>query len=51
MSTRFETPADLTREENAIKILCDQSNAEYEKLDENNVDFKITKEGHTYYAE
>ena len=51
MSTRFETQEDLTREEKAIKMLCDQTNAKYEKLDENNVDFKITKESKTYYAE
>jgi len=51
MTTRFETQSDLTREENAIKILCERSNAKYEKLGENDVDFKITKDGKTYYAE
>tara|TARA_B100000900_G_scaffold407918_1_gene421387 strand:+ start:66 stop:473 length:408 start_codon:yes stop_codon:yes gene_type:complete len=51
MTTRFETQSDLTREENAIKILCEQSNAKYEKLGENDVDFKITKDEKTYYAE
>ena len=51
MTTRFETQSDLTREENAIKILCERSNAKYEKLGENDVDFKITKDEKTYYAE
>jgi len=52
MTTRFETQSDLSREENAIKILCERSNAKYEKLGENDVDFKITtKEGKIYYAE
>ena len=44
MTTRFETQSDLSREENAIKILCERSNAKYEKLGENDVDFKITKD-------
>ena len=51
MTTRFESQSDLTREENAIKILCERSNAKYEKLGENDVDFKITKDKKTYYAE
>ena len=51
MTKRFETQADLTREEKAIKILCGRS-AKYKKLGENDVDYEITtKEGKTYYAE
>lgn len=51
MAVRFETDKDLTREEAAIKLLCDKGNAKYYKLDENDVDFRVESEQKTYYVE
>lgn len=42
---RFETKADLDRETKCIQFFCDKFGLTYVKLDENDVDFSLHKDG------
>lgn len=49
---RFETKADLDRETKCIQFFCNKFGLTYTKLDENDVDFSLHKDGQLIaYAE
>jgi len=42
---RFETTKDLKREYEAMNFFCQKYNLDFKKLDENDVDFELQKDG------
>lgn len=48
---RFETKKDLDRETKAITLFCKKFSSEWEKLDKNDVDFKVTRNKRVCYIE
>jgi len=42
---RFETTKDLKREYEAMNLFCKKYHLDYKKLDENDVDFELQKDG------
>jgi hypothetical protein len=48
---RFETKKDIDRENNAIALFCKKFSADWEKLSENDIDFKVTKDDKVCYIE
>ena len=48
---RFETNKDIEREDNAIALFCNNFLSKWEKLGENDVDYKVTRDGRVCYVE
>jgi hypothetical protein len=48
---RFESKKDIERETKAIELFCKKFSAKWTKLGDNDVDFKVTRNGKICYVE
>jgi hypothetical protein len=51
MSKKFETEEDRKREESAIALFCKKFLAKWQKLEEYDIDYKVTRDGRVCYVE
>ena len=49
MSKKFETEEDRKREESAIALFCKKFLAKWQKLEEYDIDYKVTRDGRVCY--